>query len=98
VLGPDGDAAATYRGLQGAEGVVLDAAAVYVAESGARRVTRIDRRSGRSEAIASGLPFGFPRERAGRDRTCALIRAADGARVVSCDGDGSLRKIRQLGP
>jgi hypothetical protein len=86
-----GDVTITVEGLEQPEALAVTADGVFVAEVGSRSVTRIS--AGDVGHVATGLPLGYPHTRPRGLRRCSLAAAPDGALLIGCDGDGSLRRL-----
>jgi streptogramin lyase len=90
----DGPASAvTHDGFDQPEAVVGDGG-VFVAETGARRITWLAVPDGRRSPVATELPLGFPNPHPRSGRRASLAPIAGGV-VVGCDGDGSIRRLRR---
>jgi sugar lactone lactonase YvrE len=85
----------TLDGFAAPEGVAVSSDGVYVAETGAGRVTLLAHTTGERTVVAEGLPLDFPRPRPRGERRSPLAAAADGSLLVGCDGDGSVRRLRR---
>jgi sugar lactone lactonase YvrE len=85
----------SWTGFDDPRGVAITERSVYVAESGARRIVRVDRGGGDRSVVATVMPFGSPvpghRLRIGSP---SLLAAGEDCVVVGCDGDGSVRRLR----
>jgi hypothetical protein len=83
-----------WTGFTDPAAVALSADAVFVAEETTRRVVRIDRTTGARTIVASNLPFGSPlADYPNGVGPPSLCTTADGALVVGCSGDASLRRL-----
>jgi sugar lactone lactonase YvrE len=97
VMVVDGADQQSWTGFDDPCGVAITEHWVYVAERAARRVLRVDRRSGRRSTIATSMPFGSPapghRLRIGSP---SLLAQGDDRLLVGCDGDGSVRRLHAV--
>ena len=86
------DLIATIDGFGRPRGITSVDEAVYVADSANGTVTEL--RNGERSVVASGLPFGPPRPDVQLPSEGACLRvASDGALLVGCDGDGTIRRL-----
>ncbi len=84
-------------GLSSPEGVAATADGWYVAERGRGCVTWLSRDGGQRETVAGDLPLGMPQAGLRLGRRSPLLAEPDGAVLVGCDGDGSIRRLRRAG-
>jgi hypothetical protein len=82
-------------GFDRPDAVAVQGDVCYVAERGARRVTRVQLEGGGREPVATDLPLGFPQPGKELGRSSALLLDADGSLLIGCDGDGSIRRLRR---
>lgn len=89
----DGSEVRILDGFSMPEAVALADGGVFVAETGARRISWVSGVTHARQVLATGLPLGYPRPLARRLRRSPLAALPDGSVVVGCDGDGSLRRL-----
>jgi len=93
----DSGTATVWTGFSDPAAVALTAEAVFVAEESARQIVRIERSTGERAIVATQLPFGSPlAEHANGVGPPSLCATADGAIVVGCSGDASLRRLTSM--
>jgi sugar lactone lactonase YvrE len=84
----------TWTGFRDPSALALTAEAVFVAECAARQVVRVDRATGQRTVVARDMPFGAPVR--GHDNGVgppSLCAQEDGAVLVGCSGDASVRRL-----
>jgi len=88
----DGDERREFGGLADPAGVAALDGDVYVAERGTGEVRRFGAEGDQPEVVATGLPLAVP-DRPRLDGRRSALLAWDGALVVGCPGDGSVRRL-----
>jgi hypothetical protein len=86
--------ATVWTGFSDPAAVAVSVEAVFVADSATRQVVRIDRVSGARTVVASNLPFGSPLvDQPNGVGPPSLCLTTDGAVVIGCSGEASLRRL-----
>lgn len=76
------------------EAIALSTSHAYVV-NGDQELVRYACADGRADLVASKLPTRYPTPLPRRGRRASVAVCADGAVLVSCDGDGSIRRLKQ---
>lgn len=90
VRGPGGDT--TVDGFDQPEAIAFHAGALFVAETGSRRITRVALDGSRRDVVVESAPIGMPQP-CGRLGRSTSLHADGDAVYVGCDGDGSILRL-----
>ena len=81
-------------GFDRPEALAFAHGALFVAETGARRITRVALDAGGRDTVVFDAPIGMPRESVRLGRSASMH--SDGRTLyLGCDGDGSVRSLRR---
>lgn len=93
VRAPHGDT--VVDGLEQPEAIAFHDGALFVAETAARRITRVALDGTRRDAVVESAPIGMPQP-CGRLGRSASLHADAGAVYIGCDGDGSILRLSRV--
>lgn len=83
------------EGLGPIEALAVGPEGLFAAEARGGSVSLIAYDGSSATPLVTGLPFGLPKGVPRGDRRASLLRVAENALLVGCDGDGSVRGLRQ---
>lgn len=89
-------AVSVHEGFMGPEALAIFDGALFVAETAARRLTRVELANGRRDVVVDHLPLGMPRDSVRMGRHSSLFAHRPDTLVIGNDGDGSIRTLRRV--